>query len=97
MNTPSAPETKPPVRSDLKVDYAGGRLSVNASNASLNQILQEIAGRTGMKITGGVSDERVFGQYGPSSPSVVLVALLDGTGSNMLLVDNGKGPTEFKF
>jgi hypothetical protein len=47
-----------------------------------------------MKVTGGVADERVYGQYGPSTPSVVLAALLDGTGSNMLLVDNAKGPTE---
>jgi hypothetical protein len=47
-----------------------------------------------MKITGGVTDERVYGQYGPSAPAVVLAALLDGTGSNMLLVDGAKGPTE---
>jgi hypothetical protein len=78
----------------LKVEYAGGKLSVNARNASLNQILQEIAGKTGMKLSGGVSEERVFGQYGPSSPSVVLASLLDGTGSNMLLVDSPKGPAE---
>jgi hypothetical protein len=84
-------QTAPP---ELKVDYAPGKLSVNARNASLNQILQEIAGKIGMKITGGVREERVFGQYGPSSPSIVLQALLDGTGGNMLLVDHPKGPTE---
>jgi hypothetical protein len=82
--------TKP----QLSVDYAAGKLSVTASNASLNQILSEVSHKIGMKITGGVTDERVFGQYGPSSPAVVLNALLDGTGSNMLLVDNAKGPTE---
>lgn len=39
-----------------------------------------------MKITGGVADERVFGEYGPAPPDQILSALLDGTGSNMILV-----------
>jgi hypothetical protein len=39
-----------------------------------------------MKITGGVSDERVFGKYGPADPAQVLAELLDGTASNMILV-----------
>jgi hypothetical protein len=86
----TASATKP----QLSVDYAAGKLSVTASNASLNQILSEVSHKIGMKITGGVTDERVFGQYGPSSPATVLNALLDGTGSNMLLVDDAKGPTE---
>jgi hypothetical protein len=41
-----------------------------------------------MKITGGVTDERVFGNYGPGSPGKILATLLDGTGSNMLLVQS---------
>jgi hypothetical protein len=51
-------------------------------------VLREIARKTGMTITGGVSDERVFGNYGPGSPAKVLASLLDGTGSNMLLREN---------
>jgi len=39
-----------------------------------------------MKITGGVTDERVFGHYGPAPPAQILAELLDGTGSNMILV-----------
>jgi hypothetical protein len=78
----------------LNVNYVAGRLTVTATNASLDQILREVSQTIGMKVTGGVADERVYGQYGPSAPSVVLAALLDGTGSNMLLVDNAKGPTE---
>jgi len=31
-------------------------------------------------------DERVFGQYGPAAPDQILAELLDGTGSNMILV-----------
>jgi hypothetical protein len=68
---------------------------VSANNSSLNQILREIARLTGMKITGGVSEDRVFGTYGPSEPATILRALLDGTGSNMLLVANQADvPTE---
>jgi hypothetical protein len=66
-------------------------VSVSASNSSLNQILRDISRQTGIKITGGVVDERVFGQYGPSAAAQVLATLLDGTGSNMLLVQSG-GP-----
>ena len=48
-----------------------------------------------MRITGGVADERVFGQYGPSPPSQILATLLDGTGSNMLLLHrDGSAPAE---
>jgi hypothetical protein len=41
-----------------------------------------------MKITGGVSDERVYGTYGPDTPQAVLTALLDGTSTNILLVES---------
>ena len=80
--TPSAP-SPPPHRAT--VTYAAGLLDVRADNSSLNQILRAIGNLTGMKITGGVTDERVFGNYGPAEPSTILATLLDGTGSNMLL------------
>lgn len=70
------------------VQYANGLLTVTAHNSSLNAILHEIAQQTGMKISGGVRDDRVFGTYGPDQPSAVLSTLLDGSGSNMLLVNN---------
>jgi hypothetical protein len=72
-----------------------GILTVNADNSSLNQILREISRVTGMKITGGVVDERVFGNYGPADPSTILTALLRGTGSNMMLIFNShQAPAE---
>ncbi len=78
-----------------RVAYTQGLLFVSADNSSLNQILRQISHETGMKISGGVADERVFGRYGPSAPSQVLAALLDGTGSNMLLLHrNGNSPAE---
>jgi hypothetical protein len=90
---PLTPSQRPPQRA--QVTYADGALSVAADNASLNQILRQIASDTGMKITGGVTDERVFGHYGPADPAQVLATLLDGTGSNMILVHHdGDAPSE---
>lgn len=66
-----------------------------ASNSSLDQILRDVSRETGMKITGGIKDERVFGNYGPAPAAQVLSALLDGTASNMMLVgSNGPTPAE---
>jgi hypothetical protein len=80
---PLTPSQRPPNRA--QITYADGALSVSADNSSLNQILRQIGSDTGMKITGGVTDERVFGQYGPDTPAQVLASLLDGTGSNMVI------------
>ena len=83
-SVPPTPSQLPPKRA--QITYVNGTLSVSADNASLNQILREIATDTGLKITGGVTEERVFGQYGPDDPAQVLAALLDGTSSNMIVV-----------
>ncbi|NYF89051.1 hypothetical protein RBB79_05855 [Tunturiibacter empetritectus] len=94
--TPAVPLT--PAQEQPKhaqVTLANGILSVTADNSSLNQILRQISHETGIKITGGVVDERVFGKYGPDAPSQILAQLLDGTGSNMLLVArDGATPAE---
>jgi hypothetical protein len=100
LTTPPTPSPQPLTPSQLppkraQVTYADGTLSISADNASLNQILRQISTDTGMKITGGVSDERVFGEYGPAPPDQILSALLDGTGSNMVLVHgDGVAPAE---
>ncbi|WP_213806937.1 hypothetical protein [Granulicella sp. dw_53] len=80
MASPAAPAHR------ADVAYLSGQLSVIANNSSLNQILREISRQTGMKITGGVADERVYGTYGPAAPAQVLAILLEGTSSNILLV-----------
>jgi len=73
-----------------RVEFSGGKLAVSAENSSLNQILSDIAKATGMKITGGVADERVYGTYGPDTQQAVLSALLEGTGTNIMLVENAQ-------
>jgi hypothetical protein len=70
-----------------RVEYSGNQLTIAADNSSLNEILSEIAKLSGMKITGGVNDERVYGSYGPDDAQVVLSQLLDGTGTNVVLLE----------
>ena len=90
---PLTPSELPPKHA--QVTYADGMISITADNSSLNQILRQISSNTGMKITGGVTDERVFGQYGPASLDQILTTLLDGTESNMVLVHgDGAAPVE---
>ncbi len=77
------------------ITYSAGWLTVEANDSSLNQILRDIARRTGMKISGRVAEDHVFGTYGPAAPALILATLLDGTGSNLLLLQNAAdAPTE---
>jgi hypothetical protein len=80
----AAPPANPPHHAEIT--FAQGQLEVRADNSSLNQILRSISRRTGLKITGGVEEQRVFGNYGPGSVSSVLATLLDGTETNILLL-----------
>jgi len=72
-----------------------GHLTVITENSSLDAILREIASKTGMKITGPIADERVYGTYGPAAPSSVLASLLGGSGNDMVLRESAAtGPVE---
>ena len=89
----SDPAPLPTTRAEVR--WSQGQLAVSADNSSLNEILRDIAQHTGMKISGGLADERVFGIYGPAPASEVLAQLLDGASSNVLLVqDPGSGVRE---
>jgi hypothetical protein len=73
------------------VTFSQGLLTISANNSSLNEILRDISRQTGMTITGGVAEERVFGNYGPSALGPILTSLLDGTRSNMLFIREKDG------
>ena len=78
---------KPP-----SVVWDASGLRINASNSSLQQILNEVSTDTGTKVIGSVPDQRVFGSYGPGNASDVLLQLLQGSGYNVLLAgDLGHG------
>jgi hypothetical protein len=84
----STPSTAQHPEHRAHIVYSQGQLEITANNSSLNQILHDVALQTGMKITGTVTDEQVYGKYGPAAPAKVLASLLDGTDSNMLLTMN---------
>jgi hypothetical protein len=65
-------------------------LSIDAANASLQQILDKVSTETGSTIEGLTKDERVFGGFGPAPARDVLAQLLQGTGYNVLMV-GGQG------
>jgi|SRR6185312_3434722 len=92
----TATSAKPDPNRAHKADvrYDSGLISINASNSSLNQILREISRQTGMKISGGVRDERVFGHYGPAPVGDILATLIGGTGTNMVLRQNAANAPE---
>jgi hypothetical protein len=81
---------EPPTPATIDVD--GDTLSIKATNASLTDVLRQVASRTGMQIEGNSRDERVYGVYGPGSPSEVLTSLLYDSGYNVLMVgETGNG------
>lgn len=87
---PTEDFSRPPEvpRHPARVEFEGSQLKVLADNSSLNEILTEIATRLGMKITGGIADECVFGTYGPADAATVLAHLLAGAGTNILVLEN---------
>jgi hypothetical protein len=87
VSAPQPTGVAKPVSYRARVELVNNQLSVTAENSSLDQILRDIAQLTGMKITGGVNDERVYGNYGPDTAQVVLSELLDGTGTNVVLLE----------
>jgi hypothetical protein len=81
---PIWPVNQPPNLARVSWDSRG--LEIEASNSSLNQILQQVAADTGAKLEGLTQDQRVFGNYGPGPGSDVLLKLLDGSGYNVLMI-----------
>lgn len=88
--TPKWPAFDKPTAASVVWDSHG--LSIDASNASLEQILKDVSAATGSKVDGLTADQRVFGDYGPGQARDVLSQLLQGSGYNVLMIgDQGKG------
>ena len=87
---PNWPVNDQPVPAAITWDSQG--LSILAKNSSLQQILQDVATATGAKLEGTVTDQRVFGAYGPGQAREVLIQLLQGSGYNVLMIgDQDRG------
>jgi hypothetical protein len=94
--TPAVPETpKWPVNDQpapASVVWNSQGLRIDASNSSLQQILNAVSTATGAKVEGFGSDQRVFGAYGPGRARDVLSQLLQGSGYNVIMIgDQGRG------
>jgi hypothetical protein len=92
---PVAPAPNWPINDQpnpASVSWNQQQLRIDASNASLQQILDKVSTETGSTIEGLTKDERVFGGFGPASVRDVLSQLLHGTGYNVLMIgDQGQG------
>lgn len=87
---PNWPINDTPTPPSVRWDQGG--LSIGASNASLKQILDDVASATGTKVEGFAQDQRVFGNFGPGRPRDVLSQLLQGSGYNVIMIgDQGAG------
>jgi hypothetical protein len=69
------------------VSFRNGLLSINASKATLAEVLYEVHLRTGadIPIPSGAEQEKVAIQVGPGKPKEVLAALLNGSRFNFIL------------
>jgi hypothetical protein len=88
--TPKWPALDQPL--PASVVWNGQGLRIDASNSSLQQILNAVSTATGAKVEGLSSDQRVFGAYGPGRARDVLSQLLQGSGYNVIMIgDQGRG------
>jgi hypothetical protein len=87
---PKWPVNETPAKPTVTWDSSG--LKIQANNASLHEILDQVSTDTGAKVEGMAGDERVFGDYGPGTARDVISQLLHGSGYNVLMIgDQGAG------
>ena len=88
LQTPSEIAARP-----ATVSLNNGRLTVDANNSDLAQILRYLADISGMTINGLTDGPRIFGVYGPGSSRDVLTDLLAGSGYNYIMVGGAADDT----
>ena len=93
--TPAPPPTleqTPPT--PPQVTYNNGQLTIIARNATLFQVLRSVQSQTGASIDmpSSASSDRVVGQLGPGRPHDVLLALLNGSKFNYIILGVAGNP-----
>jgi hypothetical protein len=80
-----------------KVTYQGGLLTIAAQNSPLSEILRDVHRLTGATIEmpprTAAADERVITRLGPGTPRDVLVALLNGSSFNYVMLGSNSDPS----
>jgi hypothetical protein len=76
------------------VQFANGLLSIQATGATLSEVLFQIQKQTGAEIAipSGTEQDRVAANFGPGPASEVLSELLNGSGLNFVLVGSESDP-----
>jgi len=82
---PQSPSQTTATRS-ATVSFSNGKLTVEANNSDLTQILQDLADISGMTIKGLTRGPRIFGVFGPGNSRDILTDLLAGSGYNYIMV-----------
>ena len=79
----------------VSVQFANGLLSIQATGATLSEVLFEIQKQTGAEIAipAGTEQDRVAANFGPAPAGEVLADLLNGSGLNFVVVGSESDPT----
>jgi hypothetical protein len=85
---PAQMPPKPP-----RVSYVNGQLTVVADNSMMTDVLNGIRSSTGIKMEGlGGNADRVYGQFGPASPRMVIDSLLHGSHYDFIILSSLEAP-----
>jgi hypothetical protein len=102
MNQPSTsaiiPTPAAPPAPRMSVDFRSGKLKIFSDRATLAEGLSEVRRRTGadISIPAGAAQEQVFGTFGPASSRDVMVALLNGSRFNFVMVGADNDPSQLR-
>jgi len=89
---PSTPANSPP--QPPQVTFQNGLLSIRAENSTLADVLTDIRSKTGaqIQVPPGASTQRVVVQEGPAPVRDALVALLQGSGFDYIILGSPQDP-----
>ena len=92
----STPAADAPPQSATNVTYHDGQLTIDASNATLAEVLKLVAQKIGatIDIPPGTGLERIVEHAGPGTPNEVLTRLLNGSHFNFILVNSTQRPQD---
>jgi hypothetical protein len=78
----------------VSVQFANGVLSIQATGATLSEVLFQVQKQTGAEIAipSGTEQDRVAANFGPGPASEVLSELLNGSGLNFVVVGSESDP-----
>ena len=82
----------------VSVQFTNGLLSIQATGATLSEVLFQIQKQTGAEIAipSGTEQDRVAANFGPGPASEVLRELLNGSGLNFVVVGSESDPTALR-